>query len=159
MWHACMLDLHRRSVPVALCQKLPIRAARSEAELDALEAAYRIYDLYIWLSFRLEEGFPGRVAAQRERAAVAALFEEALPRLLPDPTAISRRCLPMSLFVCQPHVGCTRAALRSASTVVQLTGSFGRPAEGARLSVFLCICPKGMATAAMWVVPVQHYAA
>jgi hypothetical protein len=79
-------------VPVALAQALPIRAARSEAELDALEAAYRIYDLYIWLSYRLEEGFPGRVAALRERAAVAALVEEALPRLLPDPAAVSQRC-------------------------------------------------------------------
>ena len=81
----------RGSVPAALCRAAPVRPARSEAELDALEAAYRVHDLYIWLSYRLEAAFPGRAAAVQARAAVGALIEEALPRLIADTAVISQR--------------------------------------------------------------------
>ena len=43
----------------AKAQRCQIRPARSEADLEQLEAAYRILDLYIWLSFRLEDAFTG----------------------------------------------------------------------------------------------------
>ncbi len=76
----------------ALAQSVPVRPARNEAELASLEAAYAVLDLYVWLSHRLEDGFPGRTAAMQQRAAVAGLVEEALPRILADPEAISKRC-------------------------------------------------------------------
>lgn len=81
----------RGSVPAALCRAVPVRPARSEAELDALESAYRVYDLYVWLSYRLEAAFPGRAAALQGRAAIGGLIEEALPRLIADTAVISQR--------------------------------------------------------------------
>lgn len=36
-----------------------MKPARTESDLEQLEAAYRILDLYSWLSFRLEAAFPG----------------------------------------------------------------------------------------------------
>lgn len=86
--------LRRGTANVALASSVPVRPARNEAELAALEAAYAVLDLYVWLSYRLEDGFPGRVTALQQRAAVAALVEEALPRILADPDAVSRRCAP-----------------------------------------------------------------
>jgi ATP-dependent RNA helicase SUPV3L1/SUV3 len=71
---------------------MPVKPARTEGELAQLEAAYSIYDLYVWLSFRLEDGFPGRMMAMQQRAAVAALVDEALSRLIPDRDQLSRRC-------------------------------------------------------------------
>lgn len=76
---------------MALAQSVPVRPARNEAELASLEAAYAVLDLYVWLSHRMEDGFPGRAAALQQRSAIAALVEEALPRIIADPEAISRR--------------------------------------------------------------------
>ncbi|BDA48563.1 ATP-dependent RNA helicase SUV3L, mitochondrial [Coccomyxa sp. Obi] len=81
----------RGTVNVGLAQSVPVRPARNEAELAQLEAAYAVLDLYVWLSYRLEDSFPGRTIALQQRAAVASLVEEALPRILADPDAISRR--------------------------------------------------------------------
>lgn len=75
-----------------------MRPARNEAELAQLEAAYAVLDLYVWLSYRLEDAFPGRTLALQQRAGVAALVEEALPRILADPDAISRRCGSQAVF-------------------------------------------------------------
>ena len=47
---------------VTQAQRWHIAPARSEAELEQLEAAYRVLDLYIWLSFRLENAFTGAQA-------------------------------------------------------------------------------------------------
>lgn len=80
-----------------MAQMLPIRPARSEGELAQLEAAYCILDLYVWLSFRLEEGFPGRATAQQQRTAVSSLIDEALSRLSPDPDSMSKRCATLCL--------------------------------------------------------------
>ena len=82
----------RGTADVALAQSVPVRPARNEAELARLEAAYAVLDLYVWLSYRLEDSFPGRTLALQQRAGVAALVEEALPRILADPDAVSRRC-------------------------------------------------------------------
>ena len=49
----------RGHVDVTQAQRWHIAPARSEAELEQLEAAYRVLDLYIWLSFRLEDAFTG----------------------------------------------------------------------------------------------------
>lgn len=49
----------RGRVDVTQAQRWHIAPARSEAELEQLEAAYRVLDLYIWLSFRLEDAFTG----------------------------------------------------------------------------------------------------
>ncbi|KAK9917692.1 hypothetical protein WJX75_007248 [Coccomyxa subellipsoidea] len=81
----------RGTANVALAQSVPVRPARNEAELASLEAAYAVLDLYVWLSHRMEDGFPGRAAALQQRSAIAALVEEALPRIIADPEAISRR--------------------------------------------------------------------
>ena len=40
-------------------QRWQIKPARTESDLEQLEAAYRILDLYIWLSFRMEAAFLG----------------------------------------------------------------------------------------------------
>lgn len=52
-------DGTRGRVEAAKAQRCQIRPARSEADLEQLEAAYRVLDLYIWLSFRLEDAFTG----------------------------------------------------------------------------------------------------
>ena len=52
----------RGRVDVSQAQRWHIAPARSEAELEQLEAAYRVLDLYIWLSFRLEDAFTGAQA-------------------------------------------------------------------------------------------------
>lgn len=44
---------------MAKAHRRQIRPARSESDLEQLEAAYRILDLYIWLSFRMEAAFTG----------------------------------------------------------------------------------------------------
>ena len=40
-------------------QRWQLKPARTESDLEQLEAAYRILDLYIWLSFRMEAAFSG----------------------------------------------------------------------------------------------------
>ena len=54
------LSSHARGrVEAAKAQRCQLRPARSEGDLEQLEAAYRVLDLYIWLSFRLEDAFTG----------------------------------------------------------------------------------------------------
>lgn len=53
----------------------------STGEMEALEAAHRVADLFIWLSFRLEHGFEGRPHAEATRAALGARIEEGLAAL------------------------------------------------------------------------------
>ena len=62
-------ELHRDTSQTLLCcrghvsvieaQRWQLKPARTESELEQLEAAYRILDLYIWLSFRMEAAFTG----------------------------------------------------------------------------------------------------
>ncbi len=49
----------RGHVSVIEAQRWQLKPARTESELEQLEAAYRILDLYIWLSFRMEAAFTG----------------------------------------------------------------------------------------------------
>lgn len=49
----------RGHVDVTKAQRWQVMPARTELDLEQLEAAYRILDLYIWLSFRMEAAFRG----------------------------------------------------------------------------------------------------
>ena len=65
----------------ALLAALPAAAPRSAAEMEALEAAHRVADLFVWLAFRLPAGFEGRARAEAARAALSARIEEGLAAL------------------------------------------------------------------------------
>ncbi|GLC71011.1 hypothetical protein PLESTF_001060700 [Pleodorina starrii] len=62
-------------------QPLPLSPPASEAELKRLEELHRVYDLYIWLCYRLPYSFMGREAAEAARAECGALIEEGLEQL------------------------------------------------------------------------------
>lgn len=63
LWHTC-----RGVVTPALVLHPPLAPARSEAELQTLETAYRVLDLYCWLAYRFGDAFMGgEVAAERRR--------------------------------------------------------------------------------------------
>ncbi|PNH00709.1 ATP-dependent RNA helicase SUPV3L1, mitochondrial [Tetrabaena socialis] len=60
---------------------LPQDPPRSESELKWLEELFRVYDLYVWLGFRLPYAFTGRQEAEAARAVCGGLIEEGLDRL------------------------------------------------------------------------------
>ena len=68
----------RRVTPASVLLPPCQQAARSELELQQLEAAHRVLDLFVWLAYRMPDAFEGMaaVAAQRER--MAALIDESL---------------------------------------------------------------------------------
>lgn len=59
----------------------PAAPPRSAADMEAMEAAHRVVDLFIWLSFRLAHGFESRERAEAVRAALGARIEEGLAAL------------------------------------------------------------------------------
>ena len=92
-------------VSAALLAAPPAAPPRSAADMQALEAAHRVVDLFIWLSFRLEHGFESRERAERVRAALGARIEEGLaalgrapPRKRPRKPG-SKRCAQLLLHV------------------------------------------------------------
>jgi len=52
--------------------------SRSEAQLSQLEATHRVYDLYIWLAWRVEEAFPDRLLVEEWRADCSELIRQGL---------------------------------------------------------------------------------
>ncbi len=77
----------RGTVTPALIAHPPLALARSEAELQQLEAANRVYELYCWLAYRFEDAFAGREQAGEARAACAKLIDESIRQM----GALSRR--------------------------------------------------------------------
>ena len=59
----------------------PLAPVRDESELARLEALHRIYDLFIWLSWRFELAFRGRETACEQQLVCGRLIDEGLHRL------------------------------------------------------------------------------
>ncbi|XP_015888107.2 DExH-box ATP-dependent RNA helicase DExH16, mitochondrial [Ziziphus jujuba] len=58
-----------------------LKVPKSPAALKELESIHKVLDLYVWLSFRLEESFPDRKLASSQKAICSLLIEEFLERL------------------------------------------------------------------------------
>lgn len=71
----------RRQVPIELVSIPQIDAVCDESDLAELEALHRVYDLYIWLSWRFEAAFTGRDAATQQQQACSQLIDEGLQNL------------------------------------------------------------------------------
>ncbi|PKA61403.1 antiviral helicase SKI2 [Apostasia shenzhenica] len=54
---------------------------KSDGSLKELESIHKVLDLYVWLSFRMEESFPDRELASSQKAICSLLIEEFLERL------------------------------------------------------------------------------
>ncbi|GIM09319.1 hypothetical protein Vretimale_13239 [Volvox reticuliferus] len=68
-------------------QPLPQTAPTTEAELKRLEELHRVYDLYVWLCYRLPYAFTGREEAETARAECGGLIGEGLDRLAAAPSS------------------------------------------------------------------------
>ncbi|KAH9764893.1 DExH-box ATP-dependent RNA helicase DExH16 [Citrus sinensis] len=58
-----------------------LQVPKTQAALRELESIHKVLDLYVWLSFRLEESFPDRELAASQKAICSMLIEEFLERL------------------------------------------------------------------------------
>ncbi|KAB1218139.1 ATP-dependent RNA helicase SUPV3L1, mitochondrial [Morella rubra] len=58
-----------------------LQVPKTQAALKELESIHKVLDLYVWLSFRLEESFPDRGLASSQKAICNVLIEEFLERL------------------------------------------------------------------------------
>ncbi|XP_027360998.1 DExH-box ATP-dependent RNA helicase DExH16, mitochondrial isoform X2 [Abrus precatorius] len=58
-----------------------LKVPRTPDALKELESIHKVLDLYVWLSFRLEESFPDRELASSQKAICSMLIEEFLERL------------------------------------------------------------------------------
>ncbi|PSC71108.1 ATP-dependent RNA helicase mitochondrial [Micractinium conductrix] len=76
--HFATLFAHRRRVTPAAILHPPLSEARSEWELQQLEATHRVIDLYIWLAYRFADSFSGLEEAGERRRAVSALIDASI---------------------------------------------------------------------------------
>lgn len=67
--------VQHRTVSANVILHAPLRQAMSSEELAGLETIHRMYDLYIWLSYRFSKEFVGREAALHSRALCSALID------------------------------------------------------------------------------------
>ncbi|KAL2349464.1 hypothetical protein Fmac_003464 [Flemingia macrophylla] len=58
-----------------------LKVPKTPAALKELESIHKVLDLYVWLSFRLEDSFPDRQLASSQKAICSMLIEEFLERL------------------------------------------------------------------------------
>ncbi|KAG5070370.1 hypothetical protein JHK85_002747 [Glycine max] len=58
-----------------------LKVPKTPAALKELESIHKVLDLYVWLSFRLEESFPDHELAVSQKAICSMLIEEFLERL------------------------------------------------------------------------------
>ncbi|PIA45013.1 hypothetical protein AQUCO_01700518v1 [Aquilegia coerulea] len=58
-----------------------LQVPKTQTGLKELESIHKVLDLYVWLSFRLEEAFPDREVASAQKALCGMLIEEFLERL------------------------------------------------------------------------------
>ncbi|XP_019155061.1 PREDICTED: DExH-box ATP-dependent RNA helicase DExH16, mitochondrial isoform X3 [Ipomoea nil] len=58
-----------------------LQVPKTQVALKELESIHKVLDLYVWLSFRLEESFPDRELAASQKAICSMLIEEFLERL------------------------------------------------------------------------------
>ncbi|KAK7366572.1 hypothetical protein VNO80_08565 [Phaseolus coccineus] len=83
-----------------------LKVPKTAAALKELESIHKVLDLYVWLSFRLEESFPDRELAASQKAICSMLIEEFLERLGWQ-RPMARRRLPshkMSTSLLSQHV-------------------------------------------------------
>ncbi|KAL4452034.1 hypothetical protein ABPG75_007696 [Micractinium tetrahymenae] len=69
---------YRRVVTPAAILHPPLAEARSEVELQQLEATHRILDLFIWLAFRFPDAFSGAEEVEEKRRAASALVDASI---------------------------------------------------------------------------------
>ncbi|XP_072973354.1 ATP-dependent RNA helicase SUV3, mitochondrial isoform X1 [Typha angustifolia] len=58
-----------------------LQVPRSQTALKELESIHKVLDLYVWLSFRMEDSFPDRELASSQKSICSLLIEEFLERL------------------------------------------------------------------------------
>ncbi|TXG72097.1 hypothetical protein EZV62_000676 [Acer yangbiense] len=58
-----------------------LQVPKTPGALRELESIHKVLDLYVWLSYRLEESFPDRELASSQKAICSLLIEEFLERL------------------------------------------------------------------------------
>ncbi|XP_022137943.1 ATP-dependent RNA helicase SUV3, mitochondrial isoform X2 [Momordica charantia] len=58
-----------------------LQVPQTQAALKELESIHKVLDLYVWLSFRLEESFPDRELAAAQKSVCSMLIEEFLGRI------------------------------------------------------------------------------
>ncbi|XP_019708986.1 ATP-dependent RNA helicase SUV3, mitochondrial isoform X2 [Elaeis guineensis] len=58
-----------------------LQVPKSHNALKELESIHKVLDLYVWLSFRMEDSFPDRELASSQKAICSLLIEEFLERL------------------------------------------------------------------------------
>uniref|UniRef100_A0A5B7BG96 ATP-dependent RNA helicase SUV3 C-terminal domain-containing protein n=1 Tax=Davidia involucrata TaxID=16924 RepID=A0A5B7BG96_DAVIN len=58
-----------------------LQVPKTQTALKELESIHKVLDLYVWLSFRLEDSFPDHELASSQKAICSMLIEEFLERL------------------------------------------------------------------------------
>ncbi|XP_057959678.1 ATP-dependent RNA helicase SUV3, mitochondrial isoform X2 [Malania oleifera] len=58
-----------------------LQVPKTQKAVKELESIHKVLDLYVWLSFRLEDSFPDRELASSQKAICSMLIEEFLERL------------------------------------------------------------------------------
>ncbi|KAM7462828.1 hypothetical protein LguiA_030949 [Lonicera macranthoides] len=74
-----------------------LQVPQTQAALKDLESIHKVLDLYVWLSFRLEESFPDRELASSQKAICSMLIEEFLERLGWPQQPMARRLRPRTI--------------------------------------------------------------
>lgn len=57
-----------------------LQVPKSHNQLKELESVHKVLELYVWLSFRLEDSFPDRGLADSQKSICSMLIEEYLQR-------------------------------------------------------------------------------
>ena len=68
-------------MPGRMCSKPPSSPPKTELQLQHLEALHRIYDLYVWLAFRMQDAFPDRKPVEAWRAQCSDMIRQGLENL------------------------------------------------------------------------------
>ncbi|XP_054805618.1 DExH-box ATP-dependent RNA helicase DExH16, mitochondrial isoform X2 [Prosopis cineraria] len=71
-----------------------LKVPKTPSALEELESIHKVLDLYVWLSFRLEDSFPDRELASSQKAICSMLIEEFLERFgwqKPNASRLSKR--------------------------------------------------------------------
>ncbi|KAI3731781.1 hypothetical protein L1987_62970 [Smallanthus sonchifolius] len=58
-----------------------LKVPKTQAELKELESIHKVLELYVWLSFRLDDSFPDRDLAASQKSICGMLIEDFLERL------------------------------------------------------------------------------
>ncbi|KAI8010632.1 hypothetical protein LOK49_LG06G02987 [Camellia lanceoleosa] len=78
-----------------------LQVPKTPTALQELESIHKVLDLYVWLSFRLEDSFPDRELASSQKALCSMLIEEFLERFgwqKPNARILPRRTSLSSMF-------------------------------------------------------------